>query len=172
MSNLSELKRIAEEGGADVSNVKCNEEALALIGGSGSGSDEYDLVFRTSTVNLGAVTAENTELESGTFADAYAKALTGKKLSIRFYGYATDDNDGLYTCDYNISSVYADRGYNDHIRFYLTGGYQAQGTVYGSTYAAATSGGSPTVKKFGVMGYSPIWVSFSESGITMNRIAQ
>lgn len=38
MSNLSELKRIASEGGADVSNVKSNEEALALIGGSGSGS--------------------------------------------------------------------------------------------------------------------------------------
>ena len=140
-------------------------------GGSGSGSDEYDLVFRTNSTALGAVTAANTELESGTFADAYAKALSGKKLSIRFYGYATD-NDGIYTCDYDISGVYADRGYNDYIRFYLTGGYGNGGNVFNDAYVAATSGGSPTIRKYGVMIYSPIWVSFSESGITMNRIAQ
>lgn len=135
---------------------------------SGISNSGYDLVFMTSTIYLADVTDSNITLESGTFADAWAKALRGDKLSIRFYGYDTGEGGYIGTCDYDVQCVYADINYNDFIRFVATGGYNANYTPVNKCYASNTSGGTNTKQIFVYTG-SPVRVDLSESGISVER---
>lgn len=151
--------------GDTITAAKLNniEDGIANAGG-------YDLVFVTTETSLSFVTTSNTSLESGTFANAYAKALAGDKLSIRFHGYSYVSSAEIYACEYDVSGVYADVSYNDAIRFYVTGGYEGGGSVYGyARYASSSSGGSPTTKIYGAMDVPPIQVVVTESGFTIDH---
>jgi len=74
----------------------------ALEQGAASGGGGYDLVLKCD--NPDNILDGNVTLESGTFAAAYAKAMSGEPLSIMAYADNGDTNGERFVCNLPVLS--------------------------------------------------------------------
>lgn len=126
----------------------------------------YDVVFKTTVTDTEQITAQNTTIEKGSWAEVFSLAKEGKVPRVKVIGEYIESESEFYVCEYNVFGTYFDVGYNDALRVFVTGGYSVNRSL-ATLYAPQTATGTNLLPRYAPNCY--VTLLLTESGIRITH---